>query len=181
MAFADEQGLIERSRLGDRQAFARIVHQTARLVYARVALDVPDKHRAEDITQEVFLAAWRSIGQLEDAGALRAWLLAIAASKVADDVRRSGAFKRSANVIEATENVPAPSGDPAAEVQSRDQRDRALAALRGLPEEYREPLTLRYLAGADYDTIGRQLALSNGALRGLLHRGLALLRKRLSE
>ena len=38
---------------------------------------------------------------------------------------------------------------------------------------------LRYLAGADYDTIARQLALSNGSLRGLLHRGLAMLRKQL--
>jgi len=178
---AEERDLIERSRLGDRQAFARLVQQTARLVYARVALDVPDKHRAEDITQEVFLTAWRSIGRLQDAQALRAWLLAIAASKVADDVRRAGRIKRDATVVEATENVAAPAGDPAAEIENHDQRERALEALRGLPEEYRQPLTLRYLAGADYDTIGKQLALSNGALRGLLHRGLVLLRKRLSE
>ena len=51
--------------------------------------------------------------------------------------------------------------------------------LRALPEEYRLPLTLRYLAGADYAAIETQLGLSNGALRGLLHRGLKLLRARL--
>ena len=40
-------------------------------------------------------------------------------------------------------------------------------------------IALRYLAGADRDAIGRQLALSNGSLRGLLQRGLKMLRERL--
>jgi RNA polymerase sigma-70 factor, ECF subfamily len=51
--------------------------------------------------------------------------------------------------------------------------------LRSMPEEYRLPLSLRYLAGADYDTIGEQLGLTNGTLRGLLHRGLKMLRDRM--
>ena len=49
-------------------------------------------------------------------------------------------------------------------------------ALQSLPEEYRLPLTLRYINGADYETITKQLGLGNGALRGLLYRGLKLLR-----
>ena len=53
----------------------------------------------------------------------------------------------------------------------------SLSILRSLPHEYRQVLMLRYLAGADYETIARQLALSNGSLRGLLHRGLAMLRR----
>jgi len=40
-------------------------------------------------------------------------------------------------------------------------------------------LTLRYITGADAETIGEQLGLTNGALRGLLHRGLKMLRDRL--
>ena len=51
--------------------------------------------------------------------------------------------------------------------------------LQSLPEEYRLPLTLRYITGADYETIETQLGLSNGSLRGLLHRGLKVLRSRL--
>ena len=53
-------------------------------------------------------------------------------------------------------------------------------ALKSLPEEYSLPLTLRYIAGADYETIGRQLGLSNGSLRGLLSRGMARLREKLN-
>jgi RNA polymerase sigma factor (sigma-70 family) len=178
---AEETGLVQQSQRGDRQAFAQIVHQTARLVYARIALDVADKHKAEDLTQEVFLAAWRSIGRLEKPESLRAWLLAIAASKVTDEARFLGRKKRAVEIEAGLENVPNSAADPAGAVESDDERNRALEALRSLPKEYRDPLSLRYLAGADYQTIGRQLALSNGALRGLLHRGLALLKKRLTE
>ena len=48
-----------------------------------------------------------------------------------------------------------------------------------LSEDHRLPLTLRYIVGADYDTISTQLGLTNGSLRGLLHRGLKMLRDRL--
>ena len=178
-----DQWLVEKSRRGERAAFEEIVRRTARLVYGRIVLDVPDRHRAEDLTQEVFLAAWKSIKRLEEPGALRGWLLAIAASVTADDARRAGRKKRSAVFSGVVETVPDRSahGDPAENLIAGDERRRALEALRGLPEEYRRVLTLRYLGGADYEAIARQLALSNGSLRGLLHRGLNLLRKRLSE
>jgi DNA-directed RNA polymerase specialized sigma24 family protein len=43
------------------------------------------------------------------------------------------------------------------------------------------PITLRYIAGADYDTISRQLGLTNGSLRGLLNRGMAKLRQMMTD
>jgi len=85
-----DQTLVIRSQSGDRAAFEQIVGQTARLVYSKLALDTGDRHRAEDLTQEVYLIAWRSIRELAKPEALRAWLLAIAASVLADDVRRMG-------------------------------------------------------------------------------------------
>jgi RNA polymerase sigma-70 factor, ECF subfamily len=173
--------LVERSRRGDRAAFEQIVHQTARLVYARLALDIPDRHRAEDLTQEVYLTAWRCIRDLDRPTALRAWLLAIAASVAADDARRLGRKKRGRPATGSLDFLADNSPNPAEATEASDEQSRALEALRGLPKEYRQPLTLRYLSGADYETISRQLALSNGALRGLLHRGLALLRKRLND
>ena len=62
-----------------------------------------------------------------------------------------------------------------------DERSRVLRLLESMPPEYREPLMLRYVGGADYDQIGRQLAISNGSLRGLLQRGMKLLRERMQE
>ena len=68
---------------------------------------------------------------------------------------------------------------PEEEAQREELRQRVLAVLRSLPADYRLPLTLRYIVGADAEEIGTQLGLTNGALRGLLHRGLKMLRDRL--
>ena len=182
---ADEE-LAARSRRGDRAAFEQLVRRTARMVYARQYLETRDAHRAEDLTQETFLLAWRSIERLEDAAGFRAWLLAIARSVATDAYRRDtrkkrnfpgkrGDFDAAAGVL--ADSSPAP--DEAAEVE--EKRRRVAGALKSLPEEYGLPLTLRYIAGADYDTIGRQLGLSNGSLRGLLSRGMAKLREKLKD
>ena len=52
-------------------------------------------------------------------------------------------------------------------------------ALAGLPEQHRTALTLRYLEGMDYTGIEQTMGLTNGALRGILGRALATMRKTL--
>ena len=78
-------------------------------------------------------------------------------------------------------SVPGRGSSPHEEAARTEEREQVLAVLRSLPDEYRQPLTLRYIAGADYEAIETQLGLSNGALRGLLHRGLKMLRTRLGD
>lgn len=179
-----DERLAERSRGGDRAAFEQLVRRTARVVYARQYLETRDCHRAEDLTQETFLLAWRSIGQLSDGGGFRAWLLSIARSVATDAYRRDHRRKRDGGskreeFAGAADTVAdgAPTPDEAA--AREDTRRRVTGALKALPEEYGLPLTLRYIAGADYETISRQLGLSNGSLRGLLSRGMAKLREKL--
>ena len=174
-----EAALVAASRAGDRAAFEELVKRTARLVYARAYLETGDVHRAEDLCQETYLTAWRKIDQLTDPAGFRAWLMAILHSALIDSARRAarkkrrrGATPREAEALRAAD--PAPS--PAESAQANEERQRALSVLRSLPREYQQVLMLRYLAGADYETIARQLALTNGSLRGLLHRGLAMLR-----
>jgi RNA polymerase sigma-70 factor (ECF subfamily) len=183
MAAAADEALVARSRTGDRAAFEELVRRTGRLIFSRAYLETGDAGRAEDLAQETFLTAWRSIAQVTDASGFRAWLLSILHSCVIDAARRENRKKRRHERAGAGQMLNVADGSPSAHerLQRDEQRQRALSALRDLPEEYRQVLTLRYLGGADYDTIARQLALTNGSLRGLLHRGLALLRKKLGE
>jgi RNA polymerase sigma-70 factor (ECF subfamily) len=183
---ADAHGdaaLVAASRRGDREAFEELVRRTARLVYARAYLETGDRHRAEDLVQETFLTAWRKLDQLTDAAGFRPWLMTILHSVLIDSVRRASRKKRKrgGGSGDAGESdvlrLADPSPTPAVAAQTNEERQRALSILRSLPREYQQVLMLRYLAGADYDTIARQLALTNGSLRGLLHRGLAMLRK----
>ena len=171
--------LVNRSRRGERAAFEELVRQTARLLFARAYLETGDVHRAEDVVQETYLIAWKSIAQVTDASGFRAWLMSILHSVVVDSARREGRKKRSAYRV-GTEQIMRLTDTGAGPEESAamlEDRTRALAILRSLPQEYREVLMLRYLAGADYDAIARQLALSNGSLRGLLHRGMKMLRE----
>jgi RNA polymerase sigma-70 factor (ECF subfamily) len=179
---ADEV-LVNRSRSGDRSAFEELVRRTGRLVYAQAFLETGNAFEAEDLTQETFLLAWRSIRQVNRPGGLRAWLMSILHSALIDSIRRKGRKKRSGVVAGEMElmRIADDRRGPDDHAEKREQMDRALSVLRSLPQEYRDVLVLRYLAGADYETIGRQLAISNGSLRGLLSRGLAMLREEMNR
>jgi RNA polymerase sigma-70 factor (ECF subfamily) len=153
-------------------------------VFSRHYLETGDTHRAEDLTQETYLAAWRSIHQVTDPSGFRSWLLSIAQSVATDAMRRDRRKKRSGVRIDGEEFLPRladPAQGPGEVAEQIEQRQRMLEMLRSMPAEYREPLMLRYIAGADYDTIGQQLGLSNGSLRGLLHRGMARLREAMKQ
>lgn len=175
-----ETQLVEEARRGGAAAFEELVRRCGRLVYARHYLETGDPHRAEDLTQETFLKALRSIHRLSEPAGFRRWLLAIAATVAIDAARREGRRKRSPAERapeEALDTVPTRMASPEEDAEQAELRQKALALLRSLPEEQRLPLTLRYLGDGDYETIRRQLGVSSGALRGLLHRGLEALRK----
>ena len=178
-----DESLVSKSRQGDRAAFEELVRRTAKLVFARLYLETGDVHRAEDLSQETFLLAWRKIRQLQDGSGVRPWLFTIAHCVLIDDVRRQSRQKRGGGVeaVDALHEVRDSRPLPDESAQREESRQRVLSVLRSMPEEYRLPLTLRYIGGADYETIGQQLGLSNGSLRGLLNRGMARLRAALSD
>ncbi|MCI0379950.1 MAG: sigma-70 family RNA polymerase sigma factor [Gemmataceae bacterium] len=176
-----EAALVQMAQGGDRGAFEEIVRRTSRLVFARLYLETGDTHRCEDLLQETLLRAFRSIQGLHDPGQLRGWLLTIAQNVLTDAARRDNRQKRTAPPLASRPLAAIPGNHlpPEEEAARAEMRGQVLAVLRSLPEEYRIPLTLRYIAGADYETIETQLGLTNGALRGLLHRGLKILKTRL--
>lgn len=176
-----DQSLADRSRLGDRAAFEQLVRRTGRLVFARLYLDTANAHEAEDLTQETFLVAWRHIRRLSDSAAFRGWILSIAHSVHLDAIKRQSRKKRGKRGTATMDHLADGSPTPPQHLEQEEQRQKVLIALRSLPEDHQRALALRYLAGSDYETISRQLGLTNGSLRGLLHRGLEMLRERMKE
>ena len=177
-----EETLVHRARGGDRAAFEELVRRTSRLVFTRLYLETGDAHRAEDLLQETLLTAFRSMRKLLEAKDFRPWLLKIAQNVAIDTARRDGRQKRAHPPLAppgSLQEAADKSSRPEDKLDQDEARARVLSALRSLPEEYRLPLTLRYLAGGDYETICIQLGLTNGSLRGLLHRGLKMLRAKL--
>jgi RNA polymerase sigma factor (sigma-70 family) len=180
--FEADEALAERSRRGDRQAFEELVRRTSRALFARIYLETADAHRAEDIAQETYLSAWRSIRSLTEPKKFRAWLFSIGHTALLQSVRReSGKRGRHGPTDGAIAEMADHHPTPAEAAGLRERRETVLALLRSMPQEYRLPLTMRYLGGADYETIGRELAITNGSLRGLLNRGMAMLRAQMKQ
>jgi RNA polymerase sigma-70 factor (ECF subfamily) len=190
MSMVDSEiALVRKARDGDRPAFEELVRRTSRLVFARLYLETGDRQRSEDLLQETLLTAYRRLRGLEDAKNFRSWLLTIAQNLAVDALRFDQRKKRAAGTAAGRAgintpmlaNVPSKSPGPDQELEREETRAAVLAVLRSLPEEYRMPLTLRYISGADYESICLQLGLTNGSLRGLLHRGMKILRTELQQ
>lgn len=176
-----DKALVLRARSGDRSAFEELVRRTSRLLFARFYLDTGNPDRVEDLIQETFLLAYRSLYQLADPDGFRRWLITLARNVRIDQVRKATRLKRLAPV---TADVPLgtiPSAGPSPdEAALREElRQQVLEVLRTLPEEYQLPITLRYIVGVDFNTIGEHLGVSKSAVRSLLYRGLKVLRNRL--
>src|SRR5437868_4368450 len=152
MTTDSDEVLVRSAQGGDRAAFEELVRRTSRLVFARLYLETGDTHRAEDLLQETLLNAFRSLGQLADPKDFRRWLLKIAQNALLDAARRESRQKRKGPPrSDATALLAVAGNEPSPEnqVAQKELRGQVLAILRSLPEEYRLPLTLRYIAGCD--------------------------------
>jgi RNA polymerase sigma-70 factor (ECF subfamily) len=135
------------------------------VLLARVPVDA-----AGDLAQDVFLHAWTLIGTLREPAAFGGWIGAIARRRAIDFVRRRPAE------VELEDRAGA-SASPDAQYQAAE----ALAAIRELPEAYRETLLLRLVEGCSGREIAVLCGLTEDSVRVNLHRGFKLLRERLQN
>jgi RNA polymerase sigma-70 factor, ECF subfamily len=149
---------------GDRDAFATIYARFAGAVNAVVLARVRWGDCA-DVVQDVFLIAWERLPSCRDPKAFAGWLMTIARNRAIDHVRKPRA-------VDEPEEV-AVDPTPTAEVHE------VLAAIRALPEAYREVLLMRLVEGMSGPEIAERTGLAEGSVRVNLHRGMKLLRERL--
>ncbi len=152
--------LISRAQKGDRAAFEQIVCSTAPYCLRPDCFNGPRQAKAEDLTQETFLAAWNSIAALRNDTGFITWLLTLARNTTLDHAKFEGRKKRRDRQGPPKGEVADTNPTPAVAVEMNEAAARALQLLEDLPPEYREPLILRYLGGADYETIRLKLNLS---------------------
>lgn len=165
---ADEDGhLVRSARAGDESAFARLYERYARVVHA-VLLARVDRQDVEDLVQDVFLTAWRRLDDLRDPAAFGGWLGMIARNRATDAHRRAVPFVE----LPADLEGPGAASDGA-------EANAALAAIRALPDAYRETLVLRLVEGLTGPEIAARTGLTPASVRVNLHRGMKLLREKL--
>jgi RNA polymerase sigma-70 factor (ECF subfamily) len=154
---------------GDREAFEMIIRTHSRTLFAISYGILQNREEAEDVVQDSLVKAWKTRWRVRDPEKFPAWLATITRHRAHDTFRGRRTVPLSEQVAEPVEPEP--------EDRALDQQ--LHSALAALPELHRTALILRYFEEMDYRTIENTLGLTNGALRGILGRALASMRKQL--
>ncbi|TAH37058.1 MAG: sigma-70 family RNA polymerase sigma factor [Planctomycetota bacterium] len=165
---SDAAGLIQRARGGDREAFRGLYERHARMVHG-VLLSMVPPQEADDLAQEVFLAAWRGLDTLREEERVGGWLGGIA---------RNLGRRFHSRGVRAPKPLPSALSDPRPEAGDGSE---VLAVLRRLPDAYRETLAMRLVEGMTGPEIAEATGMTHGSVRVNLSRGMKLLREELAS
>jgi RNA polymerase sigma-70 factor (ECF subfamily) len=148
--------------------YGRVVHGYARRAAGPEA--------ADEVTQDVFVAAWRTAGRFDpDRGSLGGWLLGIARFKAIDALRRD---RRAADRLGRAAALAPPAG-PTAGADELAERLLVADALRRLRPEVREVVELAFYSDLTHEQIADRTQRPLGTVKSQIRRSLATLRRHL--
>lgn len=173
----DDDAAVDRVLAGDVSAFEAIVRRWHYPLVNLAYRFCRDRNRAEDMAQEAFLRAFRSVRTWKRQGAFSTWLFAVAMKLYCSEMRRLPA----ATVpLDEIPEIQAPNNTERAfndDAQVRFIRRTVLT----LPAKYREPLILFYFHEMDISSTARSLGLPEGTVKARLSRAREMLKKKLSN
>ena len=168
--------LLRRCATGDEECFAQLYDLTSRRVHGLVLRVIRDPAQAEEVTQEVYLQAWRTASRYDESkGSALAWLMTLAHRRAVDRVRSAEAASRQDTTYhQRTHAVPHDTTAEAAESSIEARRVRN--ALGELTKVQREALELAYCGGYTHTEVATMLDLPVGTAKTRIRDGLIRLR-----
>lgn len=168
-----------RLRAGSRDAFAQAYREWSSLVHTLALRSLGNHHDAEDVTQQVFVAAWNSRHTLKpDQGSVAGWLVGITRHKVADVHAKRARLARDAQAVAANtlpdENEPPPDDLLATRLVLHDELGR-------LGDPRATIVRMAFLEDRTHEEIAARLEMPLGTVKSHVRRGLLHLRTRLEE
>jgi RNA polymerase sigma-70 factor, ECF subfamily len=172
---AEDEADVDRVLGGDASGFEGLVRRWQRPLVNLAFRFCHDRGRAEEMAQEAFLRAYRSLGAWRRDAAFSTWLFAVATNVYCSELRRIPPRPL------ALEDIPEPSQtSPVA--RDDTYRDRVIKrAVLALPVKYREALTLFYFHDMDVSAAAQSLSLPEGTIKARLSRGRAILQRKLAK
>ncbi|MHC4205271.1 MAG: RNA polymerase sigma factor [Planctomycetota bacterium] len=174
----DDELLVEQFRRGDKSAFDRIVEQYSVDIAALANRLLGWPGDVEDVTQDIFLAAFLGLKKFRCECSLKSWLFTITINKC-----RTNRYKRWLRLRRFSKKIDnySLSSDCEDRNMDADEFKRVRRAVASLPAKYREPVVLRYLEEIGTDEISRILGISKSTLNVRLSRARKRLREDLAE
>jgi len=170
---ASDEELLSLARQGEEDAFGDFVRRHTGTVHRWMVRAVGEED-ADDMTQEVFVKAYRGLARFRGEAPPRAWLAAIADNAVKNRYRSRSRFRRvfagSTDADPSTE--PRQPGDgPEGDARAGESRRLVTEALKLLAPDFRMPVVLRDIEEWSYEEIAVSLALPVGTVKSRIARG----------
>ena len=174
--------LIERVATGDQEAFTALFDRHGALVLGVLMRYVGRREQAEELLQEVFLAAWDQASRYQSSrGSVRTWLVLLARSRAIDTLRSSASrnAREERWVRETAEVIEEPVGTE--RLESEERSDQVYRALLELPKEQRRCVELAFFEGLSQSQISTRLNLPLGTVKSRYLIGMRKLKAKFEE
>jgi RNA polymerase sigma-70 factor (ECF subfamily) len=171
----NEESLVRRAQQRDQAALTQLYEENFDKIYRYIVLKIGDRTEAEDMTQQVFLHAIKSISSFKWKGMpFSAWLFRIAHNQIVDYLR-----KKSRRATVPLDESVAGSVDPAQAAEIKVELEQLVLATRGLTRAQQEVVSLRFAGQMPVAEVARVMGRSEGAVKALQHSAIVALRKAL--
>ena len=182
-----EKELIIKAKRGDQDAFGQLVLAHQNKVFTLCVHMMGSREEAEDMAQEAFLKAWRSLDSFHGESSFATWMHRLTTNLCLDHLRKQTRRQNISVAVslddeETMFSEPAdPGSDPQQELEKRERQRAMEKALKELPEHHRRALVMREVSGLSYQEIADGLELDLGTVKSRIARAREALRKRLLE
>ena len=171
-----DQTLIRASLSGDRRAFETLYHKYQSQIYGTLAQRISDRDTVDDLMQDTFFRAYRSLHTFKGQAAFSTWLTQIALNVYRSHLRSQQVRQNWVRQTEDPEIVPnvirdlIPGALPDQIVEKRERIQLVHQSIQNLPERYRKAMWLRYVMDWSYEEITQALRVPLGTVKTWLCR-----------
>lgn len=176
----NENFIIKKIKKGDIESFGLLYDHYFKQIYRFIFLKVNHKEDAQDLTHQVFLQAFKKIGDYEEKGfPFSSWLYKIARNEIIDFYRS----KKTNVALEELENVLTDANQENIKdrLDLKIQIEKVRLALKKIKPEYQDVIIMRFIEDLSIKEVAEILNKTEGAIKLIQHRAIASLKKILNN